>query len=256
MLSIIALAIATLPISTAMGQDSNVESDEAGPAQEESAQEAENETQARRLYGLGSDAFDEGRFSEAAVYFLQAYETTPLPDLLFNAGAAHQRAEEDDEAILVFERYLENHQGMTHQAEVEARLEVLRRRVSESEAGGGSSTSVGTASAPSPSPSRVVPLTLVIGGAVVAAAGATFLILAGGARSTVEEASGFYSSVEADADRASTFGVVGGVALGVGAALAAVGVVLWVTGGGDDNDSEAASALRVGLNGAEWTTSW
>lgn len=229
--------------------------------QDTSAPDA-SDTQARRLYSLGSDAFEAERFSEAAVYFLEAYDVTPLPDLLFNAGAAHQRAEEDAEAVAVFERYLENHDGGSHEAEVNARLVVLRRRLVDTNADPNTNAdaddpSTLDLSAEAPAPSRAVPLTLIIGGAVSAAAGATFLILAGGARSTVEDGSGFYSSVEAEDSRASTFGLVGGVALGVGAALAGVGVVLWATGGADnDGDANASSGLRVGLGHAEWTTSW
>lgn len=249
-----------MPLSTALCQD-------------ESAGQSGNENEARRLYSLGSEAFDAGRFSEAAVYFGEAYDAAPLPDLL-NAGAALQRGEEDADAIRAFERYLQNHPGGSHEGEVNARLVVLRRRVATQTTGQNTSPSAAQDTdvepessntnanslqngSTSPAPSRAVPLALIIGGAATVAAGTTFLIVAGGARSTVEDASGFYSSVEADDSRASTFGVVGGVALGVGAALVGVGVVLWATGGStSDDDTGAYSGLRVGLGSAEWTTSW
>jgi tetratricopeptide (TPR) repeat protein len=67
----------------------------------------------RTLVREALDAFDAGRWDEAAERYLEAYEAAQQlglpekPELLYNAGLSYERGGRCDRAIALFERYVE-----------------------------------------------------------------------------------------------------------------------------------------------------
>lgn len=221
-------------------------------AQADDASGEAGDEEARRIYQLGEDAFDNERFAEAAAYFEQALALSGRPELLFNVGASYQRDGNAAEAIRAFEQYLALAPGSEHDDEIEVRLRVLRM-----------SEDSGTETEPptderQPSQSSGVPagpLVLVIAGAGAMVGGAVALFIGGSKRANVEEpdAGSFWVDVESDADAARTLGIVGGVALGVGAALAVLGIVLWTqSGDSDENDLTVRATFGGAMLEGQW----
>ncbi len=77
---------------------------EATPAAEPSPEQA---AEARRAFQAGKQAFEEGRFQEAAESFEQAFRIKPHASPLVNAGEAWERANEPLKAARVYQRVLE-----------------------------------------------------------------------------------------------------------------------------------------------------
>lgn len=216
----------------------------------QSEAEASTDVQAQRIFLLGEEAFANDRFAQAAAYFERALELSGRPELLFNVGAAYQRAGDVEAATRAFEQYLVLAPQSDQRDEVEVRLRVLRMEQ------GTTDTPEETSSAEDAQGSGVPagPLALVIAGAGAIIGGGVALFVGGGKRANVEDpdAGTFWVDVESDANTARTLGIVGGVAMGVGAALAALGVVLWAQSGSDENDI----AVRATLGGAMVEGQW
>lgn len=85
------------------------------------------DVEARHLFEAGRLAFDQGRFEEALDYFRRSHSLSQRPALLYNIGSAADRLRRDDEAIEAFEAYVAQVPDAPNRAEVESRLEVLRR---------------------------------------------------------------------------------------------------------------------------------
>jgi tetratricopeptide (TPR) repeat protein len=75
----------------------------------------------------GMEAYDAGRYTEAAAHFARAVEIRPeAPAGLYNRGAAHLAAGNPTQATQDFERYLEVVPDAVDRVEVETRLVALR----------------------------------------------------------------------------------------------------------------------------------
>jgi tetratricopeptide (TPR) repeat protein len=61
---------------------------------------------ATELYNAATQAMNEGRHDDAARYFLAAFEITSDPVLFFKIGSAFEKAGKCTEAVVYFERYL------------------------------------------------------------------------------------------------------------------------------------------------------
>lgn len=215
----------------------------------QSEAEASTDVQAQRIFLLGEEAFANDRFAQAAVYFERALELSGRPELLFNVGASYQRAGDVDSATRAFEQFQELAPDSEQHAEVQVRLRVLRM-----EQGATETPEETTAPEDAQGSGAAGPLALVIVGAGAIIGGGVALFVGGGKRSNVEDpdAGTFWVDVESDANTARTLGIVGGVAIGVGAALAALGVVLWTQSGPDENNI----AVRATLGGAMVEGQW
>ena len=64
---------------------------------------------AQAAFDKGNDAYAAGRFQEAAAAFEEAYKEKPMPDFLYNIGAAYQRAGDTKNAVKNYQLYLNNH---------------------------------------------------------------------------------------------------------------------------------------------------
>jgi tetratricopeptide (TPR) repeat protein len=108
----------------------------------ESATTQANDREARRIFELGSAAYQERDYEAALEHFEHAYRLSPRPALLFNIGQCNDRLRRDPEAIDAFERYLRAEPVSPYREEAQSRLRILRRaesdRTASAEHGGGS----------------------------------------------------------------------------------------------------------------------
>jgi tetratricopeptide (TPR) repeat protein len=188
-------------------------------AQAQVDEAADAEAQAR--FAAGRAAMAAGRAEDALADFQRAYELSHRPALLYNMGVAADRLRRDEEALAAFEQYLEvmPPDAVINRAEVESRIEVLRRTIAERTA----------ATVVAPDHGASVPgIALVVSGGAVAVAGAVLVGVGASERSRVENAPGgaAWAEYAGSAESAPILEGSGAAALGVGVALAATGAVL------------------------------
>lgn len=197
------------------------------------------EAQARILYAAGEAEFAAGRYAEALGPFVQAYELTSHPALLYNIGICHERLGQDEEALRYYERYLEEDHDAVNRVDVERRIAVERERVARARGASSSSSSIDAG-----------PVVLVSTSAAVAIAGAVLLAIGVTDRGAIVGApSGTleWTRAEGDLATADTLSAVGGIALGVGVAGAAIGVALWAMPSSSGSDTVRVSFGPTGL---------
>lgn len=127
-----------------------------GPPSEDSAAIAE----ARRLYAEGNEHYSAGRYTLAAERFVEAYELSGRPALLFNLANTYERAGNYEKAAHYLRLYLDG--GDVHDpAAVKARLQRLELTVIESRntADDSAPTSPGTLAAPVETDPATAPVT-------------------------------------------------------------------------------------------------
>jgi tetratricopeptide (TPR) repeat protein len=208
-----------------------------------------NESRAREAFVLGSRAFDDRRWDDAARYFGRAYELSNQPELLFNIGAARERLGDRSRAIEAFERYLDAAPDADNRSEVEERLHTLRAGIGE--VPDGSSGVADDAPAEGrDGGSGPLPWLVVATGAVAGGAGAVLLALANASKDRVESApSGTYwDEVAGDAAEARSFSIAAAILLGIGGAALAGGL-LWVL---LDGESKAGGVAIAPTGVAAW----
>jgi tetratricopeptide (TPR) repeat protein len=98
----------------------------ASPMQTASDGDPGRTDEAKRLYGLGAEAFAARRNAEAIRYFRRAAAIVPSPKLTYNIALAYEELGDTGRAIAEYRDYLR------HETEVE-RAEEVRRRVGELE---------------------------------------------------------------------------------------------------------------------------
>lgn len=216
---------------------------------------------ARRIFALGSRAYEEENFPEAANYFEQAFELSGRAELMYNIGIARERDGQREEAVSWFERYLNELPTGVRVDEVRVRLSVLRQALEEERAAnvapesvarssteGSTTESVATENA-SGGGSTIPGWAMVGTGGALVVGGTVLLILAGSSAGTVEDAPQGtpWAEVEGDYDQAGLFSGLGAVGIGVGSALVAGGLV-WVVLSEDESGEENAVDLAVGAN--------
>jgi len=214
-------------------------------------QRAALDDEARQLFEAGDVAYQNGRFDRAYEYFSQSYELSNRALILYNMGLSAELARRDEDALAAYRGYLAAVPDSEVHARVRTRVEVLEARVESGEAsgdadppaasadGGGASASTGGGGS-----DGLGGWLLFGGGLAVAITGGALLGVAASDVDRVENApqDAPWSDYEESASRAEPLSIAGGVLLGVGAAAAALGIVLAVTSGGSDE----SVALRVG----------
>jgi tetratricopeptide (TPR) repeat protein len=96
-----------------------------------SAAEAPGQDQARALFASGTDLYDRGEFLEAARDFEHAYELDPLPDLLFNIGAAYDRGGDFAAAVRFYRRFAAATKDAHEARLANKRADVLQAKLDE-----------------------------------------------------------------------------------------------------------------------------
>lgn len=217
--------------------------------------------EARIAFEAGRDAFDAGRYPLALESFERAYELTEHPDILYNIAHTAERLRRDERALSAFEGYLEANPDSPERAAIEARMVILRRAIEEraedesvrpvEPAGEAAPLPVQEyvfVQAP-PGPSEPSPLGWVLTGvgAVVAVTGVGFLVGAEVRAGEVRDAADGtpWPDLEQAYADADNFAIAGGVLAGVGAATAALGVVLALTAQGDQEVAVGPGGVTV-----------
>ena len=82
---------------------------------------------ARAAFDKAQSLYSQGSFAEAAEQFEAAYTARPFAQFLFNIGACYEKLREYDKAVDYYNRYLKEDPETTDRADVEKRIEVLKK---------------------------------------------------------------------------------------------------------------------------------
>jgi tetratricopeptide (TPR) repeat protein len=95
-------------------------------AQQGTPQSHADDQEARELFGLGKQAFDEGRFERALKYFKDAYELSHRAGLLSNIGTVLDRLRRDQEALDAYQSYLAQVPDAANRPLIEERIRIIQ----------------------------------------------------------------------------------------------------------------------------------
>jgi tetratricopeptide (TPR) repeat protein len=105
-----------------------------GSAQTQPTPSAAEDNEARELFKIGKEAFDDGRFERALKYFNDAHELSHRPALLSNIGTALDRLRRDQEAVDAYRMYLEQVPEAANRPLVEDRIRIIQAALARSQA--------------------------------------------------------------------------------------------------------------------------
>ncbi len=228
-------------------------------------QTTEHYEKATKLYNLG-------KYAEAIAEYQAAYLISADPVMLYNIAQCHRLGDQPEEAARFFKNFLRNAPNTSRRAEVEKKIEDMERLADERRRQGPPSTPstdpgpgqpgplaqvpppvtplelppAGPPPGPAPEasvqqslppppgepPSRVVPMSLMIGGGTLVATSLVFAAVAGSKAKQVEEKSrannarfdDSLKSLEKSGKAASGLAVLSGLA---GLAAGGIGAYLW-----------------------------
>jgi len=100
---------------------------------QDATQASADDQEARDLFRLGKQAFDEGRFERALKYFKDAYDLSRRAQLQFNIGTVLDRLRRDREAVSAYRSYLTQTPNAANRAPVEERIRLLEDALAKSE---------------------------------------------------------------------------------------------------------------------------
>jgi len=95
---------------------------------------ADDAATAREHYTRASNAYDLGRFGEAAKEFEAAYELKNDPALLFNIGQAYRFDGQNQKALLAYRAYLRRLPSASNRAQVESSMAELQELIDKQKA--------------------------------------------------------------------------------------------------------------------------
>lgn len=200
------------------------------------------EADARRAYDRGAESFRAGDYEAAIDHFESSYRLSHRAELLFNIGTAADRLGRLDRAIEAYEGYLAELADAPNRDIVERRvaeLHVLRRAATEPE----------PEPVPEPTPPSAAvdpaPWILVGVGGAIAIGGAILIGVAAADVASVDGAprGASWEAVRGAYERSEPLSIAGGVALGVGLAMAVGGIVWWASS--PSPTAEPTARLRI-----------
>jgi tetratricopeptide (TPR) repeat protein len=121
---------------------------QAAPAR--SAPHAADDQEARDLFKLGKQAFDEGRYERALKYFKDAYDLSHRAALLSNIGTVLDRLRRDAEALEAYKSYLAQVPDAANRGLIEERVRVIEGAMQKEEQQAPVAPAAGPASVPTP----------------------------------------------------------------------------------------------------------
>jgi tetratricopeptide (TPR) repeat protein len=104
---------------------------QAAPAS--AAPHAADDQEARDLFKLGKQAFDEGRYERALKYFKDAYDLSHRAALLSNIGTVLDRLRRDGEALEAYKSYLAQVPDAANRGLIEERVRVIEGAMQKAE---------------------------------------------------------------------------------------------------------------------------
>jgi tetratricopeptide (TPR) repeat protein len=139
----------TLLLLTAAGAGAQAR---AGSAQ--AAISDKDDKEARDLFKLGKQAFDEARFERALKYFKDAYELSHRAALLSNIGTALDRLRRDREALEAYESYLAQVPDAPNRDLIQERVRIIRDAMDQAQASKQSAPQPTAAEVSAPTPEQ------------------------------------------------------------------------------------------------------
>jgi tetratricopeptide (TPR) repeat protein len=106
--------------------------------------------EAQKHYQVGRVAFGKGQFREALAEFQKAYESAPIPDLLYNIGRCQEELGDPGAAAKSYERYLAAKPDAHERDELLVHIDELKKAPARPEA-----PPAAVVVAPAPPPARV-----------------------------------------------------------------------------------------------------
>jgi tetratricopeptide (TPR) repeat protein len=237
--------------------------------------------EARQHYQLGKNLYDGGRFADAAEEFEQAYKLASRPQLLYNLYVAYRDASNWPKAIESLRAYLDKVQDAPDRVNLRARLQSMEAaaaaqaeqeaqaaKAAEQARAADEARAAAEARAQSQSSQKtrtevehsIVPVVLFGVGAAVAIGGGVTGVLALGTQSDLDAACGpdkqCPKGQSSNIDKLKTMALVTDILIPVGATMAAVGAIMWLTGALDSEHEVPAVAMGCGATGCEatWST--
>lgn len=226
-------------------EDETSEDETSSSGEVDAAEVRLRETRARSLYNAGSAAVQGGDFESAYRYFLEANELAPRSRMLFNIGQAAERLRLDQEALDAFRQYLADLPEAPNRLYVEGRIRALEQVIADGETTAGETTAGETTDEVNEGPSTAVTGWLLFaGGLAVATAGGVMLGIGVAKRGSVNDAQrgADWSDHQSNHDLANSLTPIGIALLGVGVAVAAVGLVIQLRA----DDEPGVTAIRLG----------
>lgn len=214
---------------------------------------AANKAQANDLFKKGADAYLRGDFEESIRLLDQAYALDPQPVLIYNKARAQEGLGHTDDAITLYEQYLNQEPTTPDRGAIEQRLATLKKQrderaaLEQDRANAEKERAARAAAPPPPPPHERSVLPYVVGGVGIAGigTGVVFGILA-----KSKESDGNSAKTQRDArdarDTGSTFATVANVTLIAGGVLLAAGAVWWAL----DRPSSRVALLPNGIAGS------
>lgn len=134
-----------------------------------------DDASAREHFLLGRAAYRGADYEAALAHFRRAYELSGRSQLLYNVGISADRLGRNEEALQVFERYLEETEAPSREQEVRERIAFLRLAVAESKQRDRLVAEAAAQHSPATPaeepPGRKLPQSAIIGGSLLGAAG-------------------------------------------------------------------------------------
>lgn len=208
-------------------------------------------TQASELFKKGSDAYLRGDFQESIKDLDQAYALDPQPVMIYNKARAQEGLGNTDDAITLYEQYLNQDPGTPDRGAIEQRVATLKKQRDEKAAlqkaqADADKERAERASHPDPPPHKRSVLPYVVGGVGVVGigTGVVFGILAKSNESDGNSAKSQTAAID-DRDSGSTKATVANVAFIAGGVLLAAGAVWWAL----DRPRSKVAILPTGVAG-------
>lgn len=228
---------------------------------------------ARALFEAGSVAVEEGDYENAFRYFTESYELSAEPRMLFNLGSCSERMQRSEDALGFYRQFLAEVPEAQNRQFVEGRIRALEAVIAESEAQSqaqsqaqaqaqaeaieaqraldGGSAPLGHDGEPQGTPASAWVL---LGGGVAAVVGGGVLLATGAAkRAELDDAPEGAPFAEFDG-HASSANLQTGLGIGLlaaGALSATVGLVIMVSSGSNEDDTQVVLGVnRVSVRGS------
>jgi tetratricopeptide (TPR) repeat protein len=211
-------------------------------------------------YDKATRAYDVQKYDEAVIEYQKAYEIGGVPAMLFNVAQSYRLANQLEEALRFYRRYLQRSPNARNREDVERKISELEKTVEERRKAAEAAAARATPIAPRPVTPVTQPVAVVrdegmgatrVAGIVVASVGAAGLItaaitgkLASNRASDLESAAMMHATFDdglpGKESNGKTYNTVAIVSAIAGGAAVITGVLMIVLSGGSSSSTETA----------------